>query len=256
MSKKCAINTTLKQILTSPIWLLRSLSIIFKARRYRKQADTLPLEVRYNYVLKLAKKLLKLYNVDVEVRNYDNLPRSGATLLVPNHKSNFDALALMVALEQKSEEYNIKEFMATFLAKKELQSKFLTKRVLNLIDTFYIDRNSLRESLKTLDEFSAHIKAQKTLGVIFPEGTRVKEKALGEFKSGAFRVAQKEYMTIVPVSIFNSLNADSRTKKGRQTIVINFLKPLKPSNFISQDSKAVASRTKQLIEEDLQTYED
>ncbi|MEG2144103.1 MAG: lysophospholipid acyltransferase family protein, partial [Oscillospiraceae bacterium] len=59
---------------------------------------------------------------------------------------------------------------------------------------------------------------------IFPEGTRSKGHKMGEFKSGAFRVAEKAKLPIVPLAIdgtYKIMEANGNfIKAGRVTLTI------------------------------------
>ncbi|MFV8401408.1 lysophospholipid acyltransferase family protein [Mycoplasma sp. 2634B] len=245
--KKTALNITFKKIILSPIWAARFINLKLKYRKYKKDEDQFQSNERYKYLLKLSKKILKLYNVDVVVENYDNLPTSGNVLVVPNHKSLFDPLIMLVALEKKTYEANAKELIPTFIAKKELSEAKFIKSALHLLNTFFVDRNSLKQSLTEMNKFAEFVKTNKTYGVIFPEGTRIKDQALGEFKNAPFKLAQKEYLTIQPVAIIDSLHADDSKRKGRLTVTVKFLSPLKPNSFITQDSAKVAAQVHSMI---------
>ncbi|MGV2392835.1 UNVERIFIED_CONTAM: lysophospholipid acyltransferase family protein [Campylobacter lari] len=183
----------------------------------------------------------------MEVEGYENLGK-GPAILVPNHKSNIDPIAILVALKKQTKEEGIMNKIPTFLAKKELSKKRIVKNALSILDTFYIDRTNIRDSLKQLNAFGSYVKDKRTFGVIFPEGTRVKSDELGEFKPGAFRVALKNYLPIVPVAITNSKDSINPKRVKTLVITVKFLTPLKPNNFITMDENAIATKTKFAIE--------
>ncbi|UUM19942.1 MULTISPECIES: 1-acyl-sn-glycerol-3-phosphate acyltransferase [unclassified Mycoplasma] len=253
--KKIAINRTLKKIFTSIAWLHRIRKISSMYRKYKKDDQSLSAQARNDYLLKLSKKLLKVNNIDLEIIGFENIPKSGGTLLAANHKSSMDPVALLAALEKQDYEQGSKNRIVNFLAKKELDEKFLVKRILKLTDSTVIDRENFRESFQKLNEFGEFIRINKTIGVVFPEGTRVQTPKLGEFKSGAFKITASNYLTIVPVAIINSLNAQNKKRVGRLKITVSFLKPLKPANYLTQDAKALAQRVKNLIQEEMKKYE-
>ncbi|VEU76427.1 lysophospholipid acyltransferase family protein [Mycoplasmopsis columboralis] len=252
--KKIAFSRTIKKIIASPAWLLRVRKIMSMNHKYKKDSESLSPQFRNDYFLNLAKKILRLNNIDIEVVGFDNVPKTGGVLLAPNHKSNMDPVALLATLEKQTFEEGSRNRIVNFLAKEELNKNFLIKRVLKLTDSVVIDRSNFRESLTRLNEFGEFIRVNKTLGVAFPEGTRVKEQQLGDFKSGPFKVAISNYLTIVPVAIINSVEADNKKRKGRLKITIAFLKPIKPINFIGQDAKALAQRVKSLIQAEMSKY--
>ncbi|SJZ44687.1 lysophospholipid acyltransferase family protein [Mycoplasmopsis verecunda] len=250
--KKHAIDIRFKRVLLAPIWFLRWLKIKLKFRKFKKDPDQFSAIDRYNYLLKLSKKILKIYNVDVVVKGYDNVLTSGNVIFTPNHKSLFDPLVLMVALENPAFEQNSKLMIPTFIAKKEIsESKWLNAPV-SLLDTFYVDRKSVKQSLKEMTKFADFIKENKTYGVIFPEGTRVTDETLGHFVSGPFWLAQKKYLAIQPVVIKNTLNAMDAKRKGRLTVEVEFLPALKPNTFLTQESSSLASHVHSLIKNEVE----
>ncbi|MEE3928445.1 lysophospholipid acyltransferase family protein [Mycoplasmopsis ciconiae] len=217
------------------------------ASRYRKHPDLVPGFERVNMLIFFSEKFLKLNNIDLEIEGYDNLPKNGGCLLVPNHKSNIDSVALLAALKDTTYEPGIQTKVTTFLAKKELTKKRLMRNLLSLVDTFAIDRSNFRQSVETINEFGKFVKENKTYGVVFPEGTRVVKEEIGEFKAGAFKVAQKEYLPVIPVTIKNSLHALDKKRKGRLKVTVVFHKVIKPSQFMVQDSKGIAQRVQDIV---------
>ncbi|WP_036431582.1 lysophospholipid acyltransferase family protein [Mycoplasmopsis cricetuli] len=251
---KITISPIFKKIFFWFPWLFRVKKIMSMYRKYKKDPESLGAQFRNDYFVKLSKKILNIYNIDLEIIGFDNIPKNGPLVLTPNHKSNIDAVALIAALEKQSFEQGTKNRIVNFLAKEELNKKFLLKRIMFLKDTITLDRSNFRDSLLKLKEFGEFIKQNGNIGVIFPEGTRIKEEKLGEFKSGPFKVAANLYLPIVPVAIINSSRAFEKKRPKRLKITISFLKPIKPINFLSQDSKAIANRIKNLIQEEIDKY--
>ncbi|EFF41752.1 lysophospholipid acyltransferase family protein [Mycoplasmopsis alligatoris] len=245
------MNVKIKKVFFSLPWLWRVKKINSSARKYRKTPDLITAEQRCIMITKYAKKYLKLNNIVLNVKGYENIPDKGGVLLVPNHKSNIDPVALIAALEYRGEDTSIPIKIPTFIAKKELLKKRTMRNLLSLMDTYAIDRENFRESMETLYEFGQFVKTNRTFGIVFPEGTRVESAELGEFKGGAFKLAQKEYMSIVPVTISNSLSALDKARKGKLQISITFHKPIKPSTFLAQDTKSIAARVKAIVESEL-----
>ncbi|WP_117275407.1 lysophospholipid acyltransferase family protein [Mycoplasmopsis edwardii] len=247
-----SINVRLKMVLFAIPWLIRMLSVKRLARKYRKTPELVHSFQRYSFLLGLSKKLLRLYNIDLEVRGKDNLPKNGSVILAPNHKSYTDVLALIAALEKEEHQENIEQRIPTFVAKKELGDKFSTKHALKLLDSFLIDPNDFRKSLKVLGEFAEFVRKNQTFGIVFPEAHRIEKEELGDFKAGAFKAALQSYLPVVPVAISGTLNSFSSTKKGRTKVIVSFLPVLKAREIIAQEPSAVANRVKQLISNELE----
>lgn len=70
-----------------------------------------------------------------------------------------------------------------------------------LSGTVFIDRGNRKDALKAFDGAAEEIRREGQNVFIFPEGTRsyAKEPSLGAFKKGAFHLAVKAQVDIVPV---------------------------------------------------------
>ena len=71
-----------------------------------------------------------------------------------------------------------------------------------LLTCVFVKRDDIRASVKALNDATAIVESGRSF-VIFPEGTRYKgeEGGAGEFKAGAFRIAIKTGVPVVPVAI-------------------------------------------------------
>ncbi|BBG40687.1 1-acyl-SN-glycerol-3-phosphate acyltransferase [Mycoplasmopsis californica] len=230
------------------LWCMWRLSAASK--RYRRDPMNFHIQQRNDYLLKRAKQLLWYFNVKLEVVGLDSLPK-GPVILMPNHKSNIDPLLILASLEKTNFERIGKNKIPTFIAKVELKKRGITRKALELLDTIVINRQDLRQSIKSLEEFGSHVKQNKTYGVIFPEGTRINELTLGEFKAGGAKVARSHYLPIVPVAISDSRDALNKKRNKKLKIRVEFLKVIKPAEFITIDNAVIMERVKQTIEKAL-----
>lgn len=227
------------------VWL-----ISLKAKKYWKNSfkdsSRYSLQFRNDYLVKKVTSLIKSLNIQIEVIGYDNLS-SGPCFLYGNHQDNFDSLALIYALKSETEAKDNFNKIPTFIAKQSLQYRSHIRNILNLIDTFYLDRNDVRKSLKTFENYGKFVKDNKTFGVIFPEGTRNRESTVGEFKPGAFKVAIKEYIPIIPFTINNSVGALDLSRKEPLKVQVIFHKKIQPSSFVTQNTVALSNRVRSIV---------
>ncbi|UWV94188.1 1-acyl-sn-glycerol-3-phosphate acyltransferase [Mycoplasmopsis cynos] len=112
------------------LWLLR-LNSVRRMKKYIRTPELVPDFERYRKILRLSKKVLKLYNIDITINGIDNLPKNGSVLLTPNHKSYTDVLAIIVALEKKEHQENIEQKIPTFVVKGSRKRVF--KKCLKII---------------------------------------------------------------------------------------------------------------------------
>ena len=156
-----------------------------EAHRYaREKGYSRPL---YFLVRLIVAPLLRLY-FRMHVSGADNVPREGAAIIAPNHKSFFDSFFIAVCTSRR----------LRFMGKSEL---FRTWQgpILVRLGAFPVKRG---ESDEDALETSREILRQGGLLALFPEGTRVRDPdALGDPRRGAGRLAIEMNAPMVPTAI-------------------------------------------------------
>jgi len=87
-----------------------------------------------------------------------------------------------------------------FIAKRELGAIPVFGKGMAAAGNVFVDRDDPRDAVHMLRDASARL-ADGQLLVVFPEGTRSGDGSIGEFKPGAFYLAQKSGAPVVPVYI-------------------------------------------------------
>jgi 1-acyl-sn-glycerol-3-phosphate acyltransferase len=126
---------------------------------------------------------------DLSVSGLENLPPGGA-VLVSNHQSHADIPLFLAAIPGE----------VRFVAKKELGRIFLFGRAMVAAGNLLVDRSDRRDAVRMIREAERRLALGERV-VLFPEGTRSVDGAIGEFKSGAFRIAGGAGVPVVPVFI-------------------------------------------------------
>ena len=139
-----------------------------------------------------SRQILRVTGVQLLVEGLDNIPKDTACVFVGNHRSYYDIPILLTALDAPH----------GILAKEELEKIPLLNRWMKLLGCVFVKRDDIRASVKALNDATAIVESGRSF-VIFPEGTRYKgeEGGAGEFKAGAFRIAIKTGVPVVPVAI-------------------------------------------------------
>lgn len=171
-----------------------------------------------------------IYGLHVEGR--ENIPKEGAVIVAPNHKSNFDPPIVGVAF---------KERIIHYMAKEELFKNPVFGYLLCQFGTFpvkrgAIDRTAIRRALRELKEGNA-------LG-IFPEGTRIQREGLGSFHSGMASLAFMSGVSVLPVAVVGSMSMPR--KNGPLAVLIG--KPIEVKRQ-KADEEAVALLNEKVKEE-------
>ncbi len=138
---------------------------------------------------------LLLYGVRVRARRLAPLDPSAAYVFMSNHRSQFDILAVVVALG---------EFQLRWVAKVELTRVPVFGWALKHTGHIIIDRSNHHQSVASLR--AARSKMEDGVSVmIFPEGTRSPaDQALLPFKKGGFMLAVETGFPIVPIAVRGS----------------------------------------------------
>ena len=152
--------------------------------------DTVEQIVKAN-IPRWSRGILHVTGARMTVEGQKNIP-AGPCVFVGNHRSYYDIPILLTALDAPH----------GILAKEELEKIPLLNRWMKLLGCVFVKRDDIRASVKALNDATAIVESGRSF-VIFPEGTRYKgeEGGAGEFKAGAFRIAIKTGVPVVPVAI-------------------------------------------------------
>jgi 1-acyl-sn-glycerol-3-phosphate acyltransferase len=188
----------------------------------------------------LARAVLRLTAVRLEVVGAPRLPRAGPVVLVANHSSYVDGLVLVAAIERP----------IAFVAKGELARHALTRIFLARLGCRFVERFDAERGAAdagALDEIPA---SGRILGV-FPEGTFHRMPGLLAFHMGAFACAARTGATLAPVVIRGTRSVlrgnELFPRRGRVRVeVLEPLEPLEPLGQRARDAQDEWSRAVQL----------
>lgn len=235
-----------KVILYAPLNAISLVNLWNRARIHRKRIDTAPRQRHNDLVLNYSSRLLKIFNIKVNVINRQNLIKAPA-LLVPNHVNNLDVFVLMQAVRKNTDDRAIDHNMISFVAKNELYSKRTVRYGVQLLDGVFIKRDKPLEAWRGMKNFIAMLKDEKKIGVVFPEGTRGDGKQVAEFKKAIFKLAKMHLMPIIPVTINNS-NVGISLKTAKPTTVdVIFHKPIKLQQIAAMSEDVLAKNTQSIV---------
>ncbi len=138
-----------------------------------------------------ARLLLTSAGVTVTVSGTEHVSGTEAQIIVANHQSWFDILALFLVLPVE----------IRFVAKKELFAIPFFGSVLRALGHVRLDRGNLKAAIGAYEVASKYIREQKLSVLVFPEGTRSRTGKLQEFKTGPFVLAIQSGAPIVPAYV-------------------------------------------------------
>ena len=196
-----------------------------------------------------AKGNLWACGVSVRVRGLDRLNPHSAYLFMSNHQSQFDILALMVALEN---------FPLRWVAKHELRKVPILGACMYRTHQILVDRDSRTQAVATLrkvkDLLGAHISV-----LFFPEGTRGENGRLLPFKPGGFMAAVEAGVPVVPITINGSWSilpsGDWKVRSGEIEIIFGTPIPIRRDGPRKAVRKALLAQVEAAIAARLKTAE-
>lgn len=143
----------------------------------------------------------KLAGLDINVKGKHNLEDHRPAVFCFNHQSSADFFIILKLLRKD----------VTGIAKKELEMTPFGP-VFKAMGAIFIDRSDKKKALASMKN-AAEILKNGTSVAIAPEGTRSGSKELGIFKKGAFHLAIKAGVPIVPIVIKNAYMAMPKGSK-------------------------------------------
>jgi 1-acyl-sn-glycerol-3-phosphate acyltransferase len=190
---------------------------------------TTPFDKRHDVYFWIARThsriTLKLFGITVDVRGGENIVPGRPYVYATNHASLFDIPAAVLGIPDR----------VHIVYKKELERIPLFGWGLKIGGVYIgIDRGRGAEAVKSLEKAVERIRNGASV-LLFAEGTRTKDGKLQPFKRGAFNLAVRAGVAVVPVTINGSYRIlpreTLRVNPGTITLVID--KPIE----IREDGK-------------------
>ena len=182
--------------------------------------------------------ILFLAGTKVEVLGRENVPDNQPVLYVGNHRSYFDIVI----------GYRLIKGEAGFVAKKEMEKIFFLRRWMTNLHCLFLDRENLKEGLKTILTGIEYIKNGISIW-IFPEGTRNPGLGLMDFKEGSMKIAEKSGCPIIPVAMTGTAEIFEKhiPRVKRSHVTVTFGKPIDVKALDKQQKKFLGAYTRQRI---------
>ena len=166
-----------------------------------------------------ARVILRLAGIPLTVSGLEHLPR-GPCVLVANHASYLDGIALFAALPAHF----------SLVAKREFLGHPLARLYLQGLGAQFVERFDTRQSVEDARRLAEAVKSGTSLG-FFPEGTFRRTAGLGAFRLGAFAAAVAAQVAVLPVAVRGTRAAlrEGEWLPRRGSIGVNIGSPAYPS---------------------------
>jgi 1-acyl-sn-glycerol-3-phosphate acyltransferase len=175
-----------------------------------------------------SKFIFWIFGMKVSVKGYENLDPKSPYVFVSNHTSMFDIPTVFLALKGN----------VNFVFKKELTYVPIWGWALRYGHFIMIDRSNPREAMTSIERAAQSIRKGSSV-ILFPEGTRSLDGKLQPFKRGAFSLATKAGIPVVPVTINGTFAIMPKGSLNVQpaNILVVLGKPISASDIHGRDGE-------------------
>lgn len=163
-----------------------------------QKKDFLKENFTYTFLLGVCKGLMAII-MPVKFHGQDNLPEEAPYVLISNHNSLVDPVAMAAG---------VKKYQICFMGKKELGNNKLFAKLLTKLHCFLVDRH--KGDMEAMRTATRVLREGHVLG-IFPEGTRHHQGQMEELESGTALLTMRSGAPLVPVYFDRKLRFFHRT---------------------------------------------
>jgi len=182
--------------------------------------------------------MLAVSFVRTEIKNKAKLLKGTSYIIISNHQSHFDILALVTTLG----------IQFRWFIKKEILKIPLFGYALYASRNIFIDRSNITRAIESINKGIDRL--PKDAGVmVFAEGTRSSDGQIHEFKKGGFITAIARKIPILPVTVNGSRRVLPRgsavVKPGKIQVVIG--DPIDTSGYTTDTVQELIDKTRQAV---------
>jgi len=164
-----------------------------------------------------------LIGMKVQISGAEHLQRPRPAVFILNHQSNADGFLVAKLIRRD----------IAFLGKVELKRQRIRSRFMQMGGLILVDRSDPRAASNSMQALINAIRKDGRSAAIFPEGRRSHSTTLNQFKKGAFLIALRAKVPIIPIVIHNSIDAQPRGEKifHPATVRVDVLPPVDTSKW-------------------------
>lgn len=178
--------------------------------------------------------------IRLSIEGQDRVDWSNRYVLIANHHSYMDIPVLVCAVPQP----------VRFMAKKSLFQIPIFGWGLKAGGFIPIDRKNRGTAGQSFSLAGERIRKGNTI-VVFPEGGRSRQYRMMEFKKGAFLLALKSKLPILPAAIVGNYEVmpATRLRIVPGPVVVKLSAPIEPGSYSVREINDLVGHTRELIDE-------
>jgi 1-acyl-sn-glycerol-3-phosphate acyltransferase len=185
-----------------------------------------------------AYTMLAVSFVRTEIINKEKIQRGKSYIIISNHQSLYDIIALVTRLG----------IQYRWFIKKEILKIPIFGYALYASRNIFIDRSDTAKSIESINKGIDRLPGGVSI-MVFAEGTRSPDGRIHEFKKGGFVTAVRRKIPILPVTVNGSRRILPKgsliVKPGKIRIVIG--DPIDPSGYTTETVQTLIDKARQVV---------
>lgn len=189
--------------------------------------------------------ILFVTRVKTSIRGRENITPGQSYIIISNHQSHFDILALITRLK----------IQFRWIIKKEILKAPLFGQALLASKNIFIDRSNHEKALESIQEGLDRLPKGVSV-MVFAEGTRSIDGSIGPFKKGGFHCALQKHLPILPVTVNGSRRLLPKNSlvfnSGKMEVVVG--KPIETTGYTTETILDLMEKTRKAIIKNFNPY--
>ena len=181
----------------------------------------------------------RILGIRLDVSGRDSVDRVNPSVFMANHLSFLDGPLLFYLIPQ----------VVRVIIKKEILHIPIIGWAMGFVGFVPVDRKGLKSGRRSIERATRLIKTKGYSYLIFPEGTRSRDRKMQSFHRGAFFLAINSKTPIVPITIEGTYSLMPKgsplTKKGKVRVI--FHKAVSVNGLTQEDMPALMEHVRDQI---------
>ncbi|MFA5283362.1 MAG: lysophospholipid acyltransferase family protein [Bacilli bacterium] len=196
-------------------------------------------------VVQSCQMLLLIFGARIKTSDERIIPHDEKYLVVSNHISGFDHIAILAHLCQGP---------LLSISKKEVEHYFIVGKIMHKAGFIPLDRRDPFDAMRKIRTAANYISSDEASISISPEGTRSKDERVLPFHAGSFKIAQRARCPILVISLRNTDKIKYRCFRKITTVHIDFLKVISKEEYANKNTIEIAESVRNIIIDDLEKH--
>jgi 1-acyl-sn-glycerol-3-phosphate acyltransferase len=194
-------------------------------------------QLMYDVFIAALRVVLKIAGIRVRAEGLENIP-AGTCVFASNHCSNLDPVAMVPQIPRR----------IAILAKTDVFKIPILSKAFRQGGVIPVDRKNREAAADSVDQAVESLKNGLSF-VIFAEGTRSRDGRLQPFKRGAFVMAIRAGLPVVPVALAGTqrLMRKGDWKLYPGEVVVKFAPAIDASRFTNEQRQVLLEQTYEAV---------